>query len=254
VTKLPRLLLAGILFLTIAPRGVADAAPERGRTLAAACAECHTAPGGAAFAGGHTVETPSGTVLAPNITPDRKTGIGGWSEDELIAYLRTGHNAHATATGPMAEIVAQASSRLSAPDLHALAVYLAGIPAVSAAAQSAPAASDPAGLQAGKAIYSDVCTACHGWEGAGTPGLFPALRGSAVVTAPDPAGLLATILHGARTPPTDAAPTGAAMPSFGRKLDDAAIATVATFLRSVWGNSAAPVDAATVAVARRSTR
>ena len=51
---------------------------ERGRYLAIAgdCGGCHTNDGGPAFAGGRPIETPFGTILATNVTPDRETGIG----------------------------------------------------------------------------------------------------------------------------------------------------------------------------------
>src|SRR5262249_39785728 len=58
---------------------------ERGRYLAIVgdCAGCHTLPGsGHDFAGGRPLETPFGTMLAPNITPDPDTGIGSWTDDE----------------------------------------------------------------------------------------------------------------------------------------------------------------------------
>ena len=66
------------------------AAITRGAKLAALgdCISCHTAPGGAAFAGGRAVETPFGTVYAGNITPDPVTGIGTWSE---AAFRRAMH-------------------------------------------------------------------------------------------------------------------------------------------------------------------
>jgi mono/diheme cytochrome c family protein len=52
---------------------------ERGRYLAIAsdCSSCHTVPGSdRPFAGGRPIETPFGNIVAPNITPDRDTGIG----------------------------------------------------------------------------------------------------------------------------------------------------------------------------------
>ena len=66
---------------------------ERGRYLTAAadCAACHTdARDSAAFAGGRPIETPFGTLLAPNITPDWDTGIGRWSDAQFDAALRQG--------------------------------------------------------------------------------------------------------------------------------------------------------------------
>lgn len=69
------------------------AAVERGRYLANAadCGSCHTVPGsGQRFAGGRPIETPFGVLIAPNITPDRDTGIGAWSDEEFDAAVRRG--------------------------------------------------------------------------------------------------------------------------------------------------------------------
>jgi len=65
---------------------------EHGRYMATAadCAACHTAKGGLPFAGGGALETPFGTLLAPNITPDLATGIGGWTDDQFVDAVRNG--------------------------------------------------------------------------------------------------------------------------------------------------------------------
>ncbi len=65
---------------------------ERGKTLVSAgdCAACHTKEGGQPFAGGRPVETPFGIIYSPNITPDRETGIGGWSEDDFYKAMHEG--------------------------------------------------------------------------------------------------------------------------------------------------------------------
>ena len=65
---------------------------EHGRYMAIAgdCAACHTAKGGQPFAGGGALETPFGILLAPNITPDLETGIGGWTDDEFVDAVRNG--------------------------------------------------------------------------------------------------------------------------------------------------------------------
>lgn len=69
-----------------------DATLERGRVLVtlADCGACHTARGGAAFAGGRAIPTPFGTFYSPNITPDRDTGIGRWSADDFWRALHQG--------------------------------------------------------------------------------------------------------------------------------------------------------------------
>ncbi|WP_081933600.1 cytochrome c [Massilia sp. 9096] len=64
----------------------------RGAYLARAggCVGCHTARGGAAYAGGRALDTPFGRLVAPNITPDRATGIGAWSADDFWNALHNG--------------------------------------------------------------------------------------------------------------------------------------------------------------------
>lgn len=57
---------------------------------AADCMACHTARGGAPLAGGRVIPTPFGDMVSPNITPDRKTGIGAWSADEFWRALHNG--------------------------------------------------------------------------------------------------------------------------------------------------------------------
>jgi mono/diheme cytochrome c family protein len=74
------------------------ATPEqvaRGAYLAHAgnCAACHTDRGGAAFAGGKGIATPFGTVYASNLTPDAKTGIGGWSSAQFWRAMHNGRSA-----------------------------------------------------------------------------------------------------------------------------------------------------------------
>src|SRR5436305_9182016 len=68
---------------------------ERGRYLtnAADCGSCHTIPGSEhPFSGGRPIETPFGIIATPNITPDRETGIGAWSDDEFDAAVRQGRS------------------------------------------------------------------------------------------------------------------------------------------------------------------
>lgn len=65
---------------------------ERGRYLATAgdCAACHTRPGGLPFAGGLAIDTPFGTLVSANITPDRHAGIGSWSDEEFLRSMQQG--------------------------------------------------------------------------------------------------------------------------------------------------------------------
>jgi mono/diheme cytochrome c family protein len=75
------------------PAGLARASlVARGEylTRAADCAACHTAPGGEPFAGGLAIRTPFGTLYSPNITPERDTGIGRFSDADFIKVLHRG--------------------------------------------------------------------------------------------------------------------------------------------------------------------
>ncbi len=75
-----------------APAGPDDRLAEAGRyvSVAADCGGCHTAPGGRPFAGGLAVASPIGNIYSTNITPDRETGIGGYSLDDFDRAVRHG--------------------------------------------------------------------------------------------------------------------------------------------------------------------
>ena len=64
----------------------------RGAYLARAgdCIGCHTARGGAAYAGGRALDTPFGRLVGPNLTPDPATGLGTWSADDFWNALHNG--------------------------------------------------------------------------------------------------------------------------------------------------------------------
>jgi mono/diheme cytochrome c family protein len=62
--------------------------------------------------------------FAPNITNDSHLGLGSWLVDDIVAYLKTGHNKFSAATGPMSETLNLSTSNMSDSDLKAIAVYL----------------------------------------------------------------------------------------------------------------------------------
>ena len=70
----------------------ADEQAKRGEYLARAadCMACHTAPGGAPFAGGLPIVSPFGTIYGTNITPSKEHGIGLYNDDEFFAALTEG--------------------------------------------------------------------------------------------------------------------------------------------------------------------
>lgn len=81
----------------IGPASLVAASPaeiQRGAYLARAgnCMGCHSTAGAAEFAGGRGIDTPFGTVFAPNITPDPKTGIGNWSASDFWRAMHHGRS------------------------------------------------------------------------------------------------------------------------------------------------------------------
>ncbi|WP_279483610.1 molybdopterin cofactor-binding domain-containing protein [Aureimonas sp. SK2] len=97
---------------------------ERGRLAAAvgACNVCHVGNSGEAFAGGRALETPFGTVYATNITPDEKTGIGGWSYPAFERAMRQGVSRDGHHLYPAHPYTSFAKA--SEADLQALYAYL----------------------------------------------------------------------------------------------------------------------------------
>jgi len=114
-------------------------------------------------------------------------------------------------------------------------------PQADAASPAPPAASQ------GARIYSGNCAPCHQENGAGIPGVYPSLAGSVVVQG-DPKELAAWVLKGQRPASMPAGRYATQMMQFGW-MKPADAAALFTFLRSSFGNSASPVDAATVAQA-----
>lgn len=217
------------------------------------CGACHT-PKNIFGADEPSAALEGGKVqgwFAPNITGDPVKGLGRWNVEEIVGYLKTGHNVAAGATGPMAEEIGFSSGRMTEADLKAIATYLKSIGARNASPQAPLAVSDLR-MMAGASIFAAQCSACHGSDGKGVPGLFPDLALSLPPHAKDPASLIRVVLEGARTVATAGEPTGPGMPSFGWKLSDAETAAVLTYVRNSWGIAAPAVTADDVMKARRS--
>lgn len=218
------------------------------------CGTCHTPK--TALGGDKTSVALSGATLqgwfAPDITANNHKGIGAWTKEELVAYLKTGANRHTLASGPMAEAITNSTSQMSDEDLNAIAAYLKDSKPSDGSKPQALAASDAA-MRTGAAIYKDACAACHKDNGSGETHLFPKLAGSAIVQSDDPATLAHVVLNGARAVGTAGAPTAPAMPGFDWRLTDAQVAAVLTYIRNSWGNAAPAVAASAVKSQRESS-
>ncbi len=99
---------------------------------AAGCAACHTAKGGEMLAGGRPFKTPFGTFYSSNITPDPATGIGGWSDEDLIRAMREGKSPEGSHYFPAFPYTSY--TLVADDDIRALRAYLDTVP---------PAASEP---------------------------------------------------------------------------------------------------------------
>lgn len=98
------------------------------------CGECHTARNflGATIEQHALAGTKSGPdgKRAPNITPHRKDGIGLWSADDMVEFLKTGKVPYGEDVGsPMEEVIANSTSHWNSADLKAVAEYLRSLPA-----------------------------------------------------------------------------------------------------------------------------
>jgi mono/diheme cytochrome c family protein len=190
--------------------------------------------------------------LAPNITADGRQGIGQWSIEDLVAFLKSGANSENVSTGDMSEEIVHSSSNMTDDDVRAIAVYLKSLTAGQQRAPQALAATDPR-MVAGQAIYKDSCAACHTDAGTGSPGLFARLAENPAVQADDPTTLIRVVLEGSQGVATKGAPTAPSMPSFDWRLNDAETASVLTYVRNAWGNAGSAVSAVQVS-ALKSTR
>lgn len=196
---------------------------------------------------------------ASNLRGDNRDGLGRWSEDDLVQFLRTGRNDQTAVFGGMTDVVEHSLQHLSPEDATAIARYLkslgardpnqVGFKSDDAVAKALWKGDDS---KPGASVYVDSCAACHKTDGSGYKRFFPELRGNAVVQAEDPTSLIHIVLSGATLPGVKGAPSSITMPAFGWRLNDQQVADVVNFIRSSWGNSAKQqVSASDVAKVRK---
>src|SRR6202035_1046656 len=131
-----RVILSIGLLCTAFTLGEALAEPSaetiaRGKALAIAadCASCHTADPAKPFAGGKRIETPFGGIYSPNLTPDRDTGLGAWSDQEFTRALRYGVGRDGSRYYPAFPY--PNFTKLTRDDILAIRAYLATLTPVS---------------------------------------------------------------------------------------------------------------------------
>ena len=193
---------------------------------------------------------------APNITSDPISGIGGWSDQQLVQYLKTGNTpGKGVAAGGMGEAVENSLSHLSDDDLHAIVAWLRQIPAVRDSAETQAAWKHPDAPRgsvnetAGKALYESACAACHRAGGEGAYGnRFPSLTHNATTGSLNPSNLVMVVLDGIHRQGDFVATS---MPAFRETLDDKQIADVTNYITAQFGNADTRVSPEFVAQQRQ---
>ncbi|MDN3446483.1 cytochrome c [Psychrobacter sp. APC 3281] len=211
---------------------------------------------------------PLGKWFAPNITPDNDTGIGLWSEMDIVTYLRTGTlNKRAYAGGPMAEAVAHSTRYLTDEDLIAMADYLKVVPAIKTDDYLIPVnvsrlpqpvsnsitydlleqkdylahaktnianSSNNSGLNSNspKDLYLIHCASCHGVDGYAQPDArYASIVGLSSIRRVKPDALIGVIAFGAK----GAFNTAPKMPGFSKDLSPRQIASITNHVRVTFG-------------------
>jgi mono/diheme cytochrome c family protein len=89
---------------------------------------CHTVPKGPVNAGGRRYDGSFGTVYSSNITPDKETGIGTWTDEQIITATRLGRRANGERLIPVHPYTT--FNGMAAEDLKALVAFLRSVPPV----------------------------------------------------------------------------------------------------------------------------
>lgn len=230
------------------------------------CGACHT-PRGVAWQEKALDDSNSdylaGALLdawyAPDLRGDVRTGLGGWSKEDIVGFLKAGHNKAETAFGSMTDVVNNSTPYMSDGDLNAIAVYLKSLPAT--ASQQAVAYNDDTATalrsghatEPGASVYTGTCANCHGLDGKGFGPYIPALAGNPIVLENDPSSLINLVLNASSPLIVKGTPDAYRMPQFREQYSDQEVADVVTFIRNGWGNQAPAVTAADVAKLRKTT-
>ena len=246
-----------------APNTEKSAEWNRGAYIAEAlahCGDCHT-PRNLAFALDNRRKF-AGAVAAGwrayDITSDKGTGIGSWTDEEVFSYLAKGHAAgRGTASGPMGEAVDHSFSQMDPADIKALVTYLRSIPAIASSepatiAPPAPASPKEGGAVAdtlGGKVFAQACASCHSWTGVSAISPFATISGSRAVNDPSATNVAQIVISGTRR----FAPGGISMPAFGGIYTDTEIAAVANYVTGRFGSAASKLTAKDVADLRGQT-
>ncbi|ARB27432.1 cytochrome c [Pseudomonas tolaasii] len=219
------------------------------------CGSCHT-PRGLAFNEKALDESGkpflAGALLdgwyAPSLRQDPNSGLGRWSEPEIVQFLKTGRNKHAVVYGSMTEAFNNSTQFMTDDDLAAIARYLKSLPGdpqrdgTPWQYQAVSTDSNAPGAH----TYATRCASCHGLDGKGQPESMPPLAGATSALAKENASAINITLNGSQRVVAAGVPDAYRMPAFREQLSDQEIAQVLSYVRGTWGNNGGTVDAAAV--------
>jgi mono/diheme cytochrome c family protein len=193
---------------------------------------------------------------AYDITPDKTSGIGAWSDQALVQYLGGGHAFdYGTASGPMGEAVDNSLSHLLPQDIKAIVAYLRTVPPIADPELPAPktAPASPSGREAiargarGAEIFAGACVSCHGWTGKSPILPLATFIGARAINDPSARNVAQAIVSGVNRE-TPSGPVK--MPAFGQAYSDTEIAAVANFVTGRFGSAPSAITADQVAQMR----
>ncbi len=220
---------------------------NRGAYLAEAmghCGECHT-PRNLAYALDNRRKFAGALTAgwrAYNISADKASGLGDWTDEDLATYLSSGHaDGHGGSAGPMGEATDNSLTFLTPGDIHALVIYLRSIPsqqtdlprridlpAPASYREGATAALDPRGAM----IFASACASCHDWTGVSPTSKYATLTGVRAVNDPSAINVAQTVISGVVRKTAEGM---IFMPAFGDGYSDADIAAVSNYVTARFG-------------------
>ncbi len=230
------------------------------------CGSCHTPRAATMAEKGYDETAPgflSGGLLdgwwAPALRGASGNGVGRWTEEELVGFLKNGRNKHAVVFGSMMEAFNNSTAFMTDEDLGAIAHYLKSLPRApepvweyDGEATLVLAGGIPAENR-GAQIYLQKCSHCHGRDGRGRGEFVPPLAGASSALAGPADSVVNITLNGAGRVVANGIPDSYRMPPYRVTLSDQDIAAVSSFVRQSWGNSGGAVSAADVAKLRAHT-
>ena len=188
---------------------------------------------------------------APSLSSYQEAGSGDWPIEEIVELLTIGITKSAAASGPMAIVIKQSLQYLSQDDINSMAIYLKSFTENEGGNTSGVRFLVMSGslqkhMDFGGQLYEKHCKTCHGSDGKGVPGIYPALADNRSVMMSSPLNPIRSVLNGGYPPTTAGNPRPYGMPPFQQVLRNEEIALVVSYIRNAWGNRSSLVTAVDV--------